>query len=82
MRPLKVKRLSRDLVESFDEEFVDEGIWKIIKACIDRDFPRGDFKFLDIGGGNWIFADRVLQNYPNSIGTVLDSSSFLLDKNI
>lgn len=75
------KGLSANLVESFDEEFVNEGIWEIIKTCIDRDFPDGNFIFLDIGGGNGLFADRVLQNYPKCSGTVLDSSRFLLDKN-
>jgi 16S rRNA G1207 methylase RsmC len=47
-----------------------------------RDFPDGHFNFIDIGGGDGLFADKVLARFPNSHGTVLDNSQLLLKKNI
>jgi Methyltransferase domain len=76
-----MKQLEDSQLETFDTEYVDAKRWKIIKAQIDKDFPSGDFSFLDVGGGNGIFADQLLAYYPNSTGTVLDNSQLLLNKN-
>jgi O-methyltransferase domain len=76
-----MKQLEDSQLETFDTEYVNEQRWKIIKAQIDKDFPSGDFNFLDVGGGNGVFADRLLEYYPNSKGTVLDNAQVLLDKN-
>lgn len=40
-----------------------------------------DFNFLDIGGGNGIFTDRILAHYPKSSGVLIDNSKYLLSKN-
>jgi len=45
------------------------------------DFINSDFTFLDIGGGNGIFTDKILETYPNSYGYLLDNSQSLLDIN-
>jgi SAM-dependent methyltransferase len=79
--PLTVRTLDTDQIQTFDAEYVDADRWASIKAQIDKDFPDGEFSFLDIGGGNGSFADRVLANYPKSRGTVLDNSELLLSKN-
>ncbi|HWR26728.1 MAG TPA: class I SAM-dependent methyltransferase [candidate division Zixibacteria bacterium] len=74
-------QLSDEQLIAFDREYVNERRWSPIKKCIECDFPDGRFTFLDIGGGNGIFADRVLANYPNAKGFVLDSSRLLLERN-
>jgi SAM-dependent methyltransferase len=74
-------QLNDDQLEIFDQEYVHDGLWKPIKACIDRDFPDGRFRFLDVGGGNGVFADRILAAYPESTGAVLDNSAMLLERN-
>lgn len=76
-----MKQLEDSQLETFDTEYVNDKRWQIIKEQIDRDFPKGDFTFLDVGGGNGLFADRLLSNYPKSRGTVLDNSELLLAKN-
>ncbi len=76
-----MKQLEDSQLEAFDTEYVDGKRWEIIKKQIDKDFPDGHFNFLDVGGGNGVFADRLLDYYPNSKGTVLDNSQLLLDKN-
>jgi hypothetical protein len=76
-----MRTLDDTQLETFDTEYVNEARWQIITACIDRDFPQGDFRFIDIGGGNGKFTDRLLAAYPNATGTVLDNSQLLLDRN-
>jgi SAM-dependent methyltransferase len=74
--------LNEKQLEAFDVEYVNNKRWIPIKQCIDRDFPDGQFSFVDLGGGNGIFADRILAAYPKSTGLVIDNSSFLLGKNL
>lgn len=76
-----MRKLDDSQVESFDTEYVDGGRWDTIVACIDRDFPTGEFTFLDVGGGNGKFADRLLDHYPKARGTVVDNSEVLVDRN-
>jgi hypothetical protein len=76
-----MKQLENAQLETFDTEYINDQRWEIIKEQIDKDFPNGDFSFLDIGGGNGVFADRLLNYYPQSKGTVLDNAQVLLDKN-
>jgi ubiquinone/menaquinone biosynthesis C-methylase UbiE len=76
-----VRVLDDSQVEAFDKEYLYDKRWQIVKACLDRDFPDGDFRLLDVGGGNGLFADKVLREYPNAQVTVLDNSKMLLDRN-
>ena len=76
-----MKKLADSQVEAFDTVFVEGGRWDTVKARIDQDFPKGDFRFLDIGGGNGAFSDQLLEAYPNASGTVLDNSEVLLARN-
>lgn len=47
-------------------------------ARVTRDAP---FSILDVGGGNGVFLDRLLESFPNATGTLVDISQGLLDKN-
>lgn len=76
-----MEQLSDRQLTSFDTEYVTDARWSPIKRCIDRDFPDGRFTFLDVGGGNGVFADRILANYPEASGVVLDNSRLLLGRN-
>jgi ubiquinone/menaquinone biosynthesis C-methylase UbiE len=78
---MDIEQLDEEQLGKFDKEHVNDRRWTPINRCIDRDFPDGEFKFLDLGGGNGLFADRVLANYPKSTCVVLDSSRSLLNKN-
>jgi len=76
-----MEQLSNEQLKEFDKEYVNDSLWAPIKRCMDRDFPDGDFSFLDVGGGNGVFADRVLAAYPKATGVVLDNSQLLLSRN-
>lgn len=76
-----MKKLDDSQVEVFDTDHVNDERWLTVKTVIDREFPAGEFTFLDVGGGNGMFADRLLEAYPHSKGTVLDNSEVLLSRN-
>jgi len=76
-----MENLNETQLKAFDVEYVNNKRWLPIEQCINRDFPDGQFSFLDLGGGNGIFADRILAAYPKSTGMVVDNSPFLLGKN-
>jgi hypothetical protein len=78
---MRVKKLNEAQTHSFDMEYINENRWSIIKRCIDNDFYNKKFSFLDIGGGNGIFTDKILNTYNNSTGTIVDNSEFLINKN-
>jgi hypothetical protein len=81
MAAMEVRKLDDSQVEAFDTEYVGDALWSIIRRNIELDFGDGEFTFLDVGGGNGRFADRVLSEYPRSRGTVLDNSEVLLARN-
>ena len=76
-----MKKLADSQVEVFDTDHVDDVRWLTVKMVIEQEFPLGEFTFLDVGGGNGMFADRLLAAYPHSKGTVLDNSEVLLSRN-
>jgi SAM-dependent methyltransferase len=77
----RILELPDDQILNFDLDFISDGRFAAITACLDRDFPSGSFRFLDVGGGNGAFADRLLEHYPLSRGTVVDNAKVLIDRN-
>lgn len=78
---MEVKKLANEQTEAFDVEYVSGEKWEMIRDHLTRAFPNGKFTFLDIGGGNGVFVDRILAHFPLARGTVLDHSELLLSKN-
>src|SRR5689334_6317063 len=78
---MESRLLSDDQLAAFDWEHVSASQWRHFTACVDRDFPTGEFSVLDVGGGNGLFADRILTNFPRARVTVLDTSEMLLSRN-
>lgn len=76
-----VKTLDDDQLQAFDTEYVTDALWAAFSARVAEDFPEGDFRFIDLGGGTGRFADRVLEAFPKSTGIVLDNGKLLLDRN-
>jgi len=78
---MTLDKLSPEQVALYDADLVDERGMDIIYSSINRHFPDGRFSFLDVGGGNGVFADRILDRYPSSRATVIDSSELMINKN-
>lgn len=77
----EARKLQEDQTEDFNVEYVCEQEWKLIEPAFDSRFADRAFSFLDVGGGNGNFADRLLQRYPAATGTVVDCARGLLAQN-
>ena len=77
----ELKQLSTDQLESFNTEYVNGKFWDAVVDLIDKYFITGKFTFLDIGGGNGVFTDRVLKHYSQSEAILLDNASNLIEIN-
>lgn len=77
----EARALQEHQVEDFNVEYVCEREWKLVEPAFDSRFAGRPFSFLDVGGGNGSFADRLLNRYPQASGTVLDSAQLLLAAN-
>lgn len=76
-----MKKLSDYQVEDFDTEYVKPEMWESFKKKISLKFGSKPFQFLDIGGGNGLFADKILETFPGSTCLLIDNSEVLLNKN-
>ena len=77
----EIKQLDADQLESFNTEYVNGKFWDAVVEQIDKHFATGKFTFLDIGGGNGVFTDRILNHYPQSEAVLLDNASNLVEIN-
>ena len=78
----RILEIPDDQIQVFDADFISDERLASIESCTERDFPDGVFSFLDVGGGNGGFTDRLLARFPQSQGTVLDNARVLLDRNV
>ena len=79
--PDPIKTLTDEQLAAFHTEYVRGPRWLALLANIQRDFPEGRFRFLDIGRGNGMLADKLLEHFPHATRVVLDNSRLLLAKN-
>lgn len=78
----KIKVLSDDQTEAFDTEYVSPKLRQIYdKHMMERFDKNEQFRVLDIGGGNGVFADSLLDLYPNCNVDLLDYSEQLISRN-
>lgn len=78
---MELKQLSDEQLAEFDTDDMFDERWEMITSSIAMDFPEGDFTFLDLGGGNGVFSDRLLAAYPKAKCVLLDNSELLLHRN-
>lgn len=77
----EIRKLEDHQAAAFDTDYVVGNRWDVVKRLVEKDFPGGRFRFLDVGGGTGRFADRLLSSFPHASGVVLDNSEMLLSKN-
>jgi SAM-dependent methyltransferase len=75
-----MSQLTDDQLSDFDVEYVTDSRWPPILEGL-ASLP-ADFSFLDVGGGNGLFADRVLDHFPLASGVVGDNAEILLERNV
>jgi len=76
-----IKKLAEQQVLDFDTDYIQDKDWEKLREYLWVLFPKGNFNFLDIGGGNGIFCDKVLGTFPQSNAVLLDNSEYLISLN-
>jgi ubiquinone/menaquinone biosynthesis C-methylase UbiE len=77
-----VRKLADSQLQTFaDTDYITDSVFNGMVDAIERDFPGGQFSFLDVGGGCGFFADRLLERFPLSTATIVDNSELLLSEN-
>jgi len=76
-----IKKLDEQQVLDFDTDYIQEEDWDKLCEYLRVLFPTGSFSFLDIGGGNGVFCDKVLNTFPQSKAVLLDNSEYLISLN-
>jgi len=76
-----IKKLDEQQVLDFDTDYIRDEDWNQLREYLQALFPTGIFNFLDIGGGNGVFSDKVLDTFPRSQAVLLDNSEYLISLN-
>ena len=77
----RARTLAPEQVEAFDVEYVTPPMWATLERLLAERFGDAPFRFLDIGGGNGMFTDRVLEAFPRATAILADRSADMLDRN-
>lgn len=80
----KVQKYFKDKAERYDNVsrqmywvFSDELLWFTLKKTLNK--LNKNFHFLDAGGGTGRWTEKILREYPNSKGVLLDLSDAMLN---
>ncbi|MGD9125911.1 MAG: class I SAM-dependent methyltransferase [Planctomycetia bacterium] len=76
-----MKYLPESQTQAFNVEYMKEDRWLWFKGMVEEHFRDTPIRVLDIGGGNGIFADKILNAFPHAEVVLLDCSENLLKKN-
>ncbi|MCS7466749.1 methyltransferase [Stieleria sp. ICT_E10.1] len=77
-----IRKLTDEQLGDFDREYMNPRMFNALCEWIQHQKSlKNSFDFLDVGGGNGVFADKMLAAYPEATGTVLDNSELLLQRN-
>jgi len=76
-----IKKLNEQQVLNFDTDYIRDEDWDKLCEYLWKLFPEGNFNFLDIGGGNGVFCDKVLDTFLQSKAVLLDNSEYLISLN-
>lgn len=78
----KAKNLRDSQIKNFDTQQISPEFWQILVGWLKNyDCYNKEWNFLDIGGGNGVFCDTLLQEFPNARCTLVDNSDYLLNRN-
>jgi SAM-dependent methyltransferase len=74
-------QLDDQQLEAFDQEYVSTPIWTALEPQLRRHLGAGPARMLDIGGGNGMFADRMLEAFDELSVVVLEPAANLAEAN-
>ena len=74
------RNLSELQTAAFDVEYVTDELWQTLLPALTPHLDRPS-RFLDVGGGNGLFVDRVTNAFPQSFGTNVEPARNLVASN-
>ena len=80
MEMAATRSLSDLQTAQFDVEYVTDELWQTLLPALTPYLNR-ESRFLDVGGGNGLFVDRVTSAFPQSFGTNLEPALNLVASN-
>ena len=77
-----IKLLDASQTEAFDTEYVNDNLFPLVQNSIrQQNLYKSPIHILDIGGGNGLFADKLLKHFPFSEVTIVEPDLPLLARN-
>ncbi|GMM90911.1 class I SAM-dependent methyltransferase [Vibrio fortis] len=77
-----VRKLTPEQTVSFDIEYIDDAMFATLVKHLNMLYPTHyPFHLLDVGGGNGMYADKILSHYPNASVTLVEPEQSLIEKN-
>lgn len=73
--------LSDEQASAFDFEILDEELWSVLKPVLTQQLTGPSKHILDVGGGNGMFVDRVLEAFPTTEATLVEPAPNLVKAN-
>lgn len=73
--------LSEAQTKAFDLEIVDEELWSVLKPVLTRHLTGPSKRIVDVGGGNGMFIDRVLQAFSTTEAILVEPAPNLVKAN-
>lgn len=78
----EVRTLDDGQTRQFDVEYISEDLFRRVRLQLETYLgSQQTFHLMDIGGGNGLFSDRVLNTFPQARVTLLEPDAYLLGRN-
>ncbi|WP_341663831.1 class I SAM-dependent methyltransferase [Vibrio sp.] len=77
-----IRLLDPRQVANFDVEYIDRSLFRLVRSVIDQNihYPY-HAHFLDVGGGNGLYADKLIAQYPGCCVDIVEPDSDMHAKN-
>lgn len=77
-----IRLLNPQQVANFDVEYIDKSLFRLVCSVIDQNvhYPH-QAHFLDVGGGNGLYADKLIAQYPGCFVDIVEPDSHMNTKN-
>ena len=80
MNMAATRTLSAEQTETFNVEYVNDDLWVHMEPALARYLSKPS-NFLDVGGGNGMYVDRITEAFPQAVGTNVEPAANLVDSN-
>ncbi|WP_070966158.1 methyltransferase domain-containing protein [Vibrio sonorensis] len=78
----ELRFLSAEQTQAFDVEYVNDLLFERVKQAINHHCgPFTPTRFVDVGGGNGSYSDKILEHFPMANTVVVEPDQGLLNKN-